>query len=255
MIKIGISACLMYPDPNRLVFGPKTLNYLEQDMATFVCQEGVLPVLIPSVDDRYLYPILEQMDGFLFQGGTDLSPSSYGEQPIIPGKWLGDPVRDSYELKLMEFAFKKDKPLLAICRGFQLLNVFLGGTLYQDIATQRLDAILHRDAEAYDNLKHEVTLVPDRLLAQLYGKVGDCQVNSVHHQGIKDLGKDLEVLANSREDGIIEAVGYTQAAPGKVLGVQWHPEFSYGKKDGTLDSSKIIELFLSHVKEEIHASH
>lgn len=255
MIKIGISACLMYPDPGRLVFGPKTLNYLEQDMANFVCQEGVLPVLIPSVDDSYLYPILEQMDGFLFQGGTDISPASYGESPIIPGKWLGDPVRDAYEMKLMEFAFCKKKPILAICRGFQLLNVFLGGSLYQDIATQRPDAILHRDAEAYDSLKHGITLIPDSLLAKQYGRVGDCQVNSVHHQGIKHLGSDLEVLAECLEDGIIEAVGYTKAAPGKVLGVQWHPEFSLGKKDGTLDSSKIIELFLSHVKEELHASH
>ncbi|WP_209328969.1 gamma-glutamyl-gamma-aminobutyrate hydrolase family protein [Lunatimonas salinarum] len=255
MIKIGISACLMYPDPGRVVFGPKTLNYLEQDMAKFVCQEGVLPVLIPAVEDRFLFPILEEMDGFLFQGGTDLSPATYGEEPIVAGRWLGDPVRDAYELKLMEFAFKKEKPVLAICRGFQLLNVFLGGTLYQDIATQRPDAILHRDAEAYDSLKHQVTLVPERLLSNLYNPVSDCLVNSVHHQGVKDLGNHLEVLANSLEDGIIEAVGYTKAAPGKVMGVQWHPEFSYGKEDGTLDSSKIIELFLSHIKEEMHASH
>lgn len=255
MIKIGISSCLMYPDPTRLVFGPKTLNYLENDMANFVCQEGVLPVLVPTVEDPYLYPILDQLDGFVFQGGTDLSPSSYGENPIIPGKWLGDPKRDAYEFKLMEYAFRHDKPILAICRGFQLLNVFLGGTLYQDIATQRADAILHRDAKAYDSLTHGISITPKSLFEELYGSGVDFLVNSVHHQGVKDLARDLGVLATCKEDGLIEAVSYTKSAPGRVLGVQWHPEFSYRKHNGTLEPSKIIELFLSNVKDNSHASH
>jgi putative glutamine amidotransferase len=255
MIKIGISSCLMYPDPGRLVFGPKTLNYLEKDMANFVCQVGVLPVLIPTVEDSFLYPIMDQLDGFVFQGGTDLSPTSYNEKPIIPGKWLGDPTRDAYEFKLMDYAFRHEKPILAICRGFQLLNVFLGGTLYQDIATQRPDAILHRDAEAYDHLRHGVTFPTNSLLGDIYGHDSGCTVNSVHHQGVKDLGSDLEVLATCREDALIEAVSYTKLAPGKVLGVQWHPEFSYKRNDGTLESGKIIEMFLSHVKEDLHASY
>lgn len=246
MIKIGISSCFMYPDPSRLVFGPKTLSYLENDMATYIAQKGVLPVLIPDLADHLLLDILNEMDGFVFQGGTDLAPNTYGEEPIIPGKWLGDPVRDAYELKIMDFAFKKGKPIFAVCRGFQLLNVYLGGTLYQDIATQRPDAITHRDAQAYDTLKHELNLVHGGLLHTLYGD-GKAVVNTVHHQGIKTLGKNLTVLATSKEDGIIEAVEFSNAPPGKVLAVQWHPEFSFNSTDEGLDSRLLYQAFLSQL--------
>lgn len=251
MIKIGISSCFMYPDPSRLVFGPKTLSYLENDMATYIAQKGVLPVLIPDLADHLLLDILNEMDGFVFQGGTDLAPNTYGEEPIIPGKWLGDPVRDAYELKIMDFAFKKGKPIFAICRGFQLLNVYLGGTLYQDIATQRPDAITHRDAKAYDTLKHELNLVQGGLLHTLYGD-GKAVVNTVHHQGVKTLGKNLTVLATSKEDGIIEAVEYSKAPPGKVLAVQWHPEFSFNSTDEGLDSQLLYQAFLSHLINSAH---
>lgn len=246
MIKIGISSCFMYPDSSRLVFGPKTLSYLENDMAAYIAQKGVLPVLIPDLADDLLMDILEEMDGFVFQGGTDLAPSSYGEEAIIPGKWLGDPVRDAYELKIMDYAFKNEKPIFAICRGFQLLNVYLGGTLYQDIATQRTDAITHRDAQAYDSLRHELNLVSGELLHTIYGD-GKAVVNTVHHQGVKTLGKDLTVLATSKSDGIIEAVGYSKAPPGKVLAVQWHPEFSFNSTDEVLDSQLLYQAFLTHL--------
>lgn len=242
----------MYPDPSRLVFGPKILTYLESDMANYISQKGILPMLIPDLQERYLTPILEEMDAFVFQGGTDLSPASYGEEPIIPGKWPGDPYRDAYELKLMEYAFQAEKPVLGICRGFQLLNVFLGGSLYQDIAYQRPDAIKHRDAEAYDSLRHEVEITSDSFLKRIYGVDGEEGtpkiVNSVHHQGVKVLGKDLNVLAVCKEDGIIEAIGYKLAPEGKVFGVQWHPEFAYQKHQDELDSKKLIEFFLTHVK-------
>jgi putative glutamine amidotransferase len=246
MIKIGISSCFMYPDPSRLVFGPKTLSYLENDMATYIAQKGILPILIPDLADELLEDLLEEMDGFVFQGGTDLAPSTYGEEPIIPGKWLGDPVRDTYEFKIMDFAFKKEKPIFAICRGFQLLNVYLGGSLYQDIATQRTDAITHRDALAYDSLRHELNLVPGELLHEIYGDQ-KAVVNTVHHQGINKLGRDLTVLATSKADGIIEAVGFSKAPPGKVLGVQWHPEFSFKREGENLDSQLLYQAFLNHL--------
>ncbi|HSI78558.1 MAG TPA: gamma-glutamyl-gamma-aminobutyrate hydrolase family protein, partial [Lunatimonas sp.] len=231
---------------SRLVFGPKTLSYLENDMATYISQKGVLPVLIPDLVDDLLLDILDEMDGFVFQGGTDLAPFSYGEEPIIPGKWLGDPVRDAYEMKIMDFAFKNEKPIFAICRGFQLLNVYLGGTLYQDIATQRPDAITHRDAQAYDGLRHELKLVPGELLHKIYGDQ-KAVVNTVHHQGIKTLGNNLTVLASSKADGIIEAVEYSKDPSGKVLGVQWHPEFSFKSTDEVLDSQLLYQAFLTHL--------
>ena len=87
MKKIGVSACFIYPDPNRMVFGPKTLNYLEQDMAHYLYRFGAYPVLIPNLGTDELYEFLSTLDGFVFQGGTDISPLSYGEGPLPNSRW------------------------------------------------------------------------------------------------------------------------------------------------------------------------
>jgi putative glutamine amidotransferase len=240
----------MYPDPGRVVFGPKTLAYIELDMAGYLAQKGVLPVLLPNVGTKMLEEVMEEMDGFVFQGGTDLAPESYGEKPIVPGKWLGDPYRDEYELKIMDFAINSKKPVLAICRGIQLLNVYFGGTLYQDIATQLPQARIHRDAEAYDKLHHSVELLEGKILDRIYADVSvkERKVNSVHHQAIKTLGDGLEVQARCPEDGVLEAVSLQNEHEGLVLGVQWHPEFSLSKNEASLDPLKLYQFFLDRVK-------
>lgn len=243
MIKIGISSCFMYPDKERIVFGQKSLSYLENDMARYLTQKGVLPVLIPDVADELLYDILKEMAGFVFQGGVDLAPETYGEQPI--GRWKGDAYRDQYELKIMDYAIKNSKPVYAICRGMQLMNVYFGGTLYQDIATQIPGANRHRSAELYDTIKHGIRFKESSFLHKLYGNIENPQVNTVHHQAVKDLGDDLEVYALS-PDGLIEAFGYTKEPEGKVFGVQWHPEFSPTLKDELIDENILYEAFLEH---------
>jgi putative glutamine amidotransferase len=245
MVNIGISPCFMYPDSGRTVFGPKTLNYLEKDMGRYLAREHILPVLIPDVTDEILWPILEQMHGFVFQGGSDVAPQTYGEKPI--GIWKGDPHRDTFELKIMDFAIKNAKPVFGICRGFQLMNIYFGGTLYQDIATQRPGANLHRSAELYDTIKHRINFVSGSYLDELYNGVEHPYVNTVHHQAVKSLGKDLEVFATS-DDDLIEAFGYTKEPPGKVVGVQWHPEFSDTLADEVINADKLYMAFLEHVK-------
>jgi putative glutamine amidotransferase len=246
MLKIGVSACFLYPDTNRTVFGPKTLCYLEQDMARYLSRPGIMPILIPDLPQSELLPILREMDGFVFQGGTDISPQSYGEQPIENGRWPGDAFRDEYELHLMEYAVKAGKPVFGICRGFQLMNVYFGGTLYQDIATQFETKVQHRHALQYDQVHHDLHLIAGGLMADLHADESINRVNSVHHQAVKDLGKGLEVQARSAEDGLIEAFLWSGEAPGKIMGVQWHPEFFHNSQVALLNAEKVYEVFLGY---------
>ena len=245
MLKIGVSACFMYPDIDRTVFGPKSLLYLEKDMANYLSRENAIPILIPNLSDKsILIAYLNEMDGFVFQGGTDLSPLTYGEQPI--GKWKGDRERDIYELEILDYAINNDKPVFAICRGLQLLNVYFAGTLYQDIETQFKTNVEHRNAKNYDTIAHEITLTENSFLNELIGKTDKLFVNTIHHQAIKDLGKDLEVLALSKEDHLVEAVMWKKSKPGKVLGVQWHPEFSATLGGLIIDGHALYDNFIQN---------
>ncbi len=249
MIYIGVSSCFMYPDITRTVFGHKTLAYFEQDMARYLSREGVMPILIPDLPENELLAFIGQMDGFVFQGGADIAASSYKEASIENGRWPGDPHRDQYELKIMDYAFINKRPILGICRGFQLTNVFFGGTLYQDLKTVTGTDVIHRDGVTYDRVHHEVECTPESLLTEIY-KEKKLTVNSVHHQGIKTLGKDLIVDAISPDDKLIEAFHHKNLEQHYVVGVQWHPEFSHTLKDKVCDPHPLYHHFLDSVKKQ-----
>lgn len=244
--KLGVTSCFMYPDPNRAVFGHKTLTYFEHDMSKFLSRPGVMPILLPDVPWNELEQYLIEMDGFVFQGGADVSPKSYKEDMIENGRWPGDYHRDQYELKIMDWAFKNKKPILAICRGFQLANVYFGGSLYQDLNLQTKTKTEHRNAELYDKIFHDVECTPGSMLEEIYKKK-TLTVNSVHHQGIKTLGKDLVVDAICLEDNIVEAFHYKDMDKNFVLAVQWHPEFSHTIKDKVIDPEPILNTFLKRL--------
>jgi putative glutamine amidotransferase len=150
-------------------------------------------------------------------------------------------LRDEYEIALVRAFVAAGKPVFGICRGLQLINVAHGGTLYQDIASQKPGALVHRDAAAYDLNFHEVDILPGSRLAQLLGGAGRHRINSVHHQGIKQLADGFVVEAVSPEDGVVEAIRH--GGRQWIAAVQWHPEF-HRPELGVVDDTPLLRDFL-----------
>ncbi|MGE5339163.1 MAG: gamma-glutamyl-gamma-aminobutyrate hydrolase family protein [Gemmatimonadota bacterium] len=246
-LKIAISACFFHADPARPIFTGKTLQYVEQSIAHWVQSGGALAVMIPSPEgdtkrtDVTLADYAQWLDGLVLEGGSDMWPGSYGELPLAE-RWQGDRIRDEYEIALSKAFVAAGKPVLGVCRGLQLLNVAFGGTLYQDIDTQLPGALAHRKPQLYDRNLHSIEFVPGTRLARLYEGQSGATVNSVHHQGIKDLARDFVVEARCPDDGIIEAFRWT--GPSYVAGVQWHPEFHW-QREHVLNDDAILQDFLA----------
>ena len=243
MIRIGISPGFIYPDASRTFFAQKTLSFIENDLARYFARLNLFPTLLLDVSEEILESYIKEMSGIVLQGGSDISSESYGEESIDLEKWPGDAVRDRYELKVIDIAIKNKIPIFGICRGCQLINVYFGGTLYQDIATQKKESILHRNADLYDRLAHEVDITSSGFLSSCYPKEKKLIVNSIHHQGIKKLGEGLVAEAICPDDGAVEAIACLKSA---VFGVQWHPEFSYTLKGEVADATALLNGFLSY---------
>jgi len=250
---IGISARIYTPGSAGVALPgvwTKTLHYLEQSVAHWVLSGGAMAVMVPAVDsssivlrsDIDLTHYAQALDGLVLQGGNDVAPEHYGESPIQP-EWGGDRVRDLYEMELIRAFVDAGKPVFGICRGLQLLNVAYGGTLLQDINTQRPQALDHRKLGQYEKHFHEIEFVPGTHLAGLFPGVARATTNSIHHQGIKDLASGFVVEARCPDDGMVEAV--RRQGPGFVAGVQWHPEFHRPEDPATLDDTPILRDFLA----------
>lgn len=255
-LKIGISACFMHPDPARALFTGKTLQYVEQSITHWVMSTGALAVMIPSPTgatrrgDVTLDHYAQWLDALVLHGGADVSPLSYGEQPIEE-RWSGDKIRDEYEIALVAAFERRGKPVFGVCRGLQLLNVAYGGTLYQDIQTQLPQALVHRDASVYDCNFHTISVLPDTRLAQLYPPTGPFKVNSIHHQAIKQLAPGFAAEAVSNEDGLVEAIRRADHTKPYAAAVQWHPEFHL-PDSATLDDAPLLEDFLAAARAARH---
>lgn len=187
---------------------------------------------------EYLPAIDTQYDGLILCGGCDVAPKYYNEE--INGSTDIDIDRDENEFALLKAYIDAGKPVFGICRGFQLINIYFGGTLYQDIK----EANLHRRINEVDSV-HSITADEDSIVGRLYGR--NVSVNSAHHQALKDLGEGLKATAYW-QDKYIEAIEHTKLP---IFGVQWHPErtcFSMARND-TCDGSKLFEYFIKLCEE------
>ena len=198
---------------------------------------GGLPIILPLTEDiGELSQAFNMCDGLLLTGGHDVGPDLYNSEATdkcgIPCK-----TRDNMEKYLFIRAVEEDKPVLGICRGIQFMNAALGGTLYQDLPTEYDSQTEHHMSPPYNSVAHNVEVLAKTKLADVIG-AGIHGVNSYHHQAVKELAPSLTKMALS-EDGLIEAVGITDKK--FILGVQWHPEFSYQSSE---DSIRIVQAFI-----------
>lgn len=248
-LKIGLSPRFLHRVPRELGFQGKVLQYLEQSVAHWLMSAGALVFMVPSIvgggllrrGNIRIADYVAELDGLVLQGGADVSPHTYGETPVRP-EWAGDRVRDMYEIDLLQEFAACGKSVLGICRGLQLINVAYGGTLYQDLALYLQQGGDHHNPDAYDQHFHEIALVAGSGLARHYPNVDRARVNSIHHQGIKSLGKDLAIEAVSMPDEVVEAIRWK--GPSYVFGVQWHPEFHDPGDPVLLNGDPILEEFL-----------
>jgi putative glutamine amidotransferase len=200
---------------------------------------GGLPVILIPVEDEAIDEILDRIDGVMFTGGGDIDPGRYGAEPVDSVRRV-DPERDEFELALVHRLLERQMPTMAICRGLQIINVGLGGTLVQDLPS-------HRGAHGHDVVgegaytPHSKALIdPGCRISSIIGD-GLHSINSIHHQAIEDLGDGLRVVG-AAPDGTIEAIEH-EDSNWPLIAVQWHPEFL-----GVRDHGPSHDLFQAFIE-------
>lgn len=207
------------------------------DYTKGVIEGGGIPIIIPTTGDiEIIKEQLNLIDGLILSGGPDINPIYYGED-FKEKIGVISPERDDNEIKILKEFLKTEKPILGICRGHQLLNVYFGGTLYQDLSYFEMEPLKHRQ-DLYPELEiHNVAIEKNSILEKLYGE--SIRTNSFHHQAINKLGEGFKVIARS-SDGIVEAIEKIDHK--FCLGIQWHPEMMVAR--GNKDMIKIFKLLI-----------
>lgn len=224
---IGISTNFQTVDHGKFL-GMERI-YVNKDYVDAIARTGGIPLLLPPVENaEILSRYVRLCDGFILSGGGDINPILYHEAPH-PRLEAFHTGLDRSQWLLTQAILQTDKPLLAICRGLQLLNVVLGGTLWQDISAIDRPVMLHSQSGPRGDVFHPVDIAPDSILHDLFGS--RLEVNSFHHQCLHRLGKNLKITATA-PDGVIEAVEMTGHT--FVVGIQWHPEMLLTASDTML---------------------
>jgi gamma-glutamyl-gamma-aminobutyrate hydrolase PuuD len=226
----------------------KYIDYLGEYHLDLLIRVGTLPVMIPVVEGaRACLPqYTEGMAGLLLVEGEDIEPKHYrarkGDLKYVEETHR---LRDEIEIHLVRHALRHDLPILAICRGSQLVNVVCGGTLYGDVQKQRKTEVKHRDPDHYDTYRHRIRLLPGTPLEDWYRRK-TIRVNSYHHQGIRRLADRFKPMAYA-EDGLIE--GYYDPKAAFLVGLQFHPERMMKEYPGNL---RVWKAFGSAVRRHVH---
>ncbi|EUJ33435.1 glutamine amidotransferase, class-I [Listeria floridensis FSL S10-1187] len=223
------------------IFYGHRVTYTQQRYVDAIQKVGGLPLVIPVGDAEAAKQAIGLVDGLLMTGGQDITPQFYREEPLPEiGNYF--PPRDHSEIALIEESMKLGKPILAVCRGMQLVNVALGGSLYQDGSYVKESGLLQHLQRADDQLpSHTVEIDPESILATVHSV--EKRVNSLHHQYIKQVANQLEVTGRTK-DGMVEAVE-GKGTGNWLLGVQWHPELMYDKDP---ESEALFALFVEETK-------
>ena len=238
---IGLTG-MRWPDGKKgdmFIMDKTQIHYIEA-----IQKSGGIPIVLPVLEEFNSDTIKRQVDlvdAILIQGGIDITPSFYGEEPL-PELDITCKQTDQNILEVIKYAKERKIPLLGICKGMQLLNVSFGGTIYQDLKYAGLDSKSHRQSEETITTPfHPIIVEKDGLLSKIIPNKEKLNVNSYHHQAIKDLGKGLKIEAKA-EDGIIEAIS-GEGNEQWIFGVQFHPEQLIRKDD------EFKALFLEFVKQ------
>lgn len=215
---IGIPGNTLTPYENRELNIP--LTYTPHGFVERLQAAGALPVIFPISPKEEAKQYVQSVDAIVLAGGQDISPFTFGEEPSVK---LGatNPKRDAFEIEVIEEAIKEKKPLLAVCRGMQVYNVAMGGTLYQDVSFYPELSVQHVQVTTPKTAVHSVDIDKDSWLSQTFGE--KAYVNSYHHQAVHRLADDVKATAWSK-DGLVE--GFEKDIDGVThIAVQWHPEF------------------------------
>lgn len=223
---IGISGSVL--EEGSMVKAFVNRNYVDS-----VARAGGVPFIMPICEDENIIKkMIENVDGIIMTGGVDIHPFRFNQEPN-PKIGVISKERDDFDFLIMKHAFENNKPIFGICRGIQLINVYFGGTLIQDILSQKNTNILHSQTAPVYTATHKIKIKKDSAICGIFGK--EAEVNSFHHQAIDKLAKDFKITSSAK-DGIIESIEYKKK-DGFILGVQWHPECMTAK------DSKMQSLF------------
>lgn len=217
------------------------IAYSPIDTIEGIYNAGGLPLLLPIGSPELARQYINTIDGLLLSGGQDVSPLFYGEEPS-PHLKKTLPTRDEFEIALVKEALRQQKPIFAICRGMQILNVAMGGTLYQDINILEKNTIKHLQETHPKYTSHTITTEKDSIARSILGE--STTVNTLHHQAIKELGKNLKATAFS-PDGFIEAIE-SNFKEQYIFAVQWHPEILLQNKHN--QSQNIFTNFVKNCR-------